>query len=103
MLEWSRRNAEKVRETALASRQRRIEKVREADRARGYRATSLEKVRARKAIHYAVRDGRLERGECVFGPEGCSGRIEAHHADYSKLLEVEWVCQHHHGRFHRRF
>lgn len=50
-----------------------------------------EQMRARRIFHSAE-----ERGEVV-RPDTCSRcgertRIEAHHADYSKPLEVEWLC-----------
>ena len=49
------------------------------------------KTKARNTLNKAIRDGRLKR------PDRCSrcgkqGLIEAHHADYSKPLEVEWLC-----------
>jgi hypothetical protein len=31
---------------------------------------------------------------------GAEGRVEAHHADYSKPLEVEWLCKRHHLDVH---
>lgn len=30
--------------------------------------------------------------------ENCKGRIEAHHDDYDKRLEVRWLCAHHHSQ-----
>ena len=32
---------------------------------------------------------------------GVEGRIEAHHPDYSKPLEVVWLCRIHHVEAHR--
>ncbi len=55
--------------------------------------------RARTAVSNAIRDGRLERGACEVG-EDCSGPIHAHHDDYSKPLEVRWLCKRHHDAFH---
>ena len=46
---------------------------------------------ARKALSEAVRTGRLQRPE-VCERCGGSGPIEGHHADYSRPLDVEWLC-----------
>jgi len=50
-----------------------------------------EKYRARTAVSNAIRDGKLLREPC----SGCgkTGRIHAHHDDYSKPLDVVWLCE----------
>ncbi len=45
----------------------------------------------------ALRDGKLHRQSC----EICGARAQAHHEDYSKPLEVKWLCRIHHGLRHR--
>lgn len=63
-----------------------------------------EKERARKAIAK-----RLERGT-ITKPDHCEGcgkqfpsrQIQAHHRDYSKPLEVDWLCQSCHRAVHRQ-
>lgn len=55
-----------------------------------------EEYRARTAVSNALRDGRLERGPCECASEDCSGRVEAHHDDYSRPLDVRWLCVRHH-------
>ena len=55
--------------------------------------------KARSAVVYAVRTGRLIRRACnICGSLG----TEAHHCDYSKPLEVEWLCRKHHIQLHRK-
>lgn len=45
----------------------------------------------------AVRDGRVIRQPClVCGAE----KVEAHHPDYAKPLEVLWFCRPHHKAHH---
>lgn len=59
-----------------------------------------QKKAAANAVNNAVRDGRLVRQPCEFdGPE-CSGRVEAHHEDYSRPLNVRWLCVAHHKARH---
>lgn len=75
-------------------------KVAEYQRAR--RQKFPEKRIARQSVGNAIRDGRLVRPPCC---QLCGerGRVQAHHADYSKPLEVEWLCfkchrEHRHGQ-----
>jgi len=53
-------------------------------------------VRARKAVEYAVRSGKLKRQLC----EKCGKSAQAHHDDYEKPLDVRWLCPVHHAVIH---
>lgn len=55
-----------------------------------------EKIKAHRTVGYAVRRGTLVKGPCELADANCKGRIEAHHQDYAKPLEVRWVCKAHH-------
>jgi len=45
----------------------------------------------------ALRDGRLNRQPCeVCGAED----VEGHHDDYSRTLDVRWLCSVHHREVH---
>lgn len=58
-----------------------------------------ERVNARKLVHNAIKDGKLVRGCCVIcGKE----KAHAHHEDYSKPLEVIWLCRRHHNQQHKQ-
>ena len=47
--------------------------------------------RAQTVVNNAIRDGRLVRGiACEFCR--ATERLHAHHDDYSKPLEVRWLC-----------
>jgi len=71
-------------------RKKRTREQREQQIARYY-AKYPEKLRAHKAVANAVYRGRLVR------PDTCSkcgggGWIQASHDDYSKRLQIEWLC-----------
>lgn len=55
------------------------------------------KTQARSRVAYALKTGRLVRKPCeVCGEE----RVQAHHDDYTRQLEVRWFCQSHHQQHH---
>ena len=60
---------------------------------RRYRARHPEKDLARSMVFDAVRSGRLAKLPCS---ECGSEKVEAHHRDYSKPLDVQWLCHLHH-------
>lgn len=72
--EWVEKNRERYGETRR--RQRRDPKKREAHR----------------RVQYAVEVGRLVKSESCEGCGAAGCRIEGHHHDYDKPLEVRWLC-----------
>jgi hypothetical protein len=53
---------------------------------------------ARSAVYLAVKNGTLIPQPCAV----CGSiKSEAHHADYSRKLDVTWLCSTHHGHIHR--
>ena len=61
------------------------------------RRNAPEKYAANNAVGNAIRDRRLFREPC----EACgSANVQAHHDDYSKPLEVRWLCFKHHRALH---
>lgn len=57
-----------------------------------------EKCKARFAMNNAIRDGKLVRQPC----HKCGDpKSQGHHHDYSKPLEVEWLCQRCHAEEHK--
>lgn len=58
---------------------------------------SAAKKKARNAVTYAMRMGRLVPLSC----EQCGDPdAQAHHDDYSKPLDVRWLCRTHHNHAH---
>lgn len=62
------------------------------------KARHPEKIRARQALMSAIRRGRIQRQPCRI----CGARAEGHHRDYSRPLDVDWLCKAHHQAEHER-
>lgn len=90
-----------------------VEKVRAYDRERSkapqsvarrksygerYNKDNRERRHAHMQLGNALRDGKIGRKPCAF----CRSEkdLEAHHHDYSKPLDVTWLCTPCHRRFH---
>lgn len=54
-----------------------------------WQTANPEKRAAHKAVEKALRKGELVRQPCECG---CSRKPQAHHEDYSKPLDVRWLC-----------
>lgn len=70
--------------------QRSTRKVDKAAQARRYRERYPERVKARKAVSNALAAGTLTREPCVHC--NTTHRVQAHHHDYSRPLDVVWAC-----------
>lgn len=56
--------------------------------------------RAHYIVHNAIRDGKLQKLPCVI----CgNAKAHAHHKDYSRPLDVVWMCPQCHQRMHSAF
>ena len=55
-----------------------------------------ERARARRLLRLAVKSGKIAKSPCAGGGTPCRGRLEAHHPDYARPLDVVWMCQRHH-------
>ena len=60
-----------------------------------------EHIRANYALGNAIRDGRVIRAEACWHC-GSTERIEGHHVDYSRPLDVVWLCRSCHCKAHRQ-
>lgn len=71
---------------------------RERDRRLIYNAKYPNRVKANRKLNYALHKGYLSKLPCSV----CSNlQSIAHHDDYSKPLEVIWLCELHHKVRHR--
>ena len=60
-----------------------------------------ERARAKEALRYAVKTGKIKRGvECSRCGDS-NKRIIGHHEDYSRKLDVIWLCDLCHQKLHR--
>lgn len=98
-------------------RRKNIERIREYDRQRGklphrikqsteyrrkYRKDNPMKYAAHIALGNAVRDGKVKKSKRCQTCKNNSSRLFGHHFDYSKPLEVIWVCQICHKKIHKK-
>lgn len=93
---WTLAERERHRaKTAKARKEGRCRKLslEEArERTRKFRNKYPEKTRAHRAVAYALRTKKMTRQPCH-----CGARAQAHHEDYSKPLDVMWLCPKHHA------
>ena len=66
-----------------------------------YRKRNPEKTRAHNILARTIRAGHMTR------PQACTkcgkkGKVDAHHDDYSKALDVRWLCSACHSQHHSR-
>ncbi len=96
---YNREHAEQVAQYGRSYRSSHLEEKRVYDKK--YRKANPEKRRAPVYVHRACKSGELVRAEICSRPS-CTNteRIEAHHEDYSKPLDVEWLCESCHKKHH---
>lgn len=107
---WAKRNPEKILKNQRAyyqrNKERILEKMRESRKKNGYRNTKAyrKKNRLKTDCHnfvaLAVKLGHIKKPNyCERCKDNCIPH--AHHHDYSKPLDIEWLCRKCHGEEHR--
>jgi len=95
---YENRDAEIARHLERAKRNTEAKNAARRERyARGQRVAVI----ARMKLQRAIRLGRIVRPEVCSKCGGHGRRIEAHHMDYSKPFEVQWLCSVCHGATRR--
>jgi hypothetical protein len=84
-----RRNPVERARSVQLWRQRHPERA--AAKGREFRKRRPEIVNAHNAVARALKTGRLTKPESCEAC-GAGGRLEGHHPDYSKPLDVRWLC-----------
>lgn len=92
--------------TEACRRWREKNREHERERHRAFRAANPDwwrkydygiKTQAKWKVQHAVRTGKLKKTPC----EVCGKtRVHAHHRDYDRPLEVQWLCTIYHGEAH---
>lgn len=100
---------------SIVHRENNLEKVREYDRERGKlphrrRKSTLTTSRRRKqnALYYKahtivgnyLRDGKIKKSKECFWCKCSDSKLEGHHHDYSKPLDLTWLCSPCHKKLH---
>lgn len=67
-----------------------VKKATEKQRARGWPMAQVKK---------ALKNGQLKKEPCRVC--GKTDGVEGHHEDYSKPLQIDWLCKNHHTELHR--
>jgi hypothetical protein len=65
-----------------------------------YRHEYPERTKARNILSNAIRDGKIKRADACWCC-GSQNRIHGHHPDYSRPLDVVWLCNTCHVEAHR--
>lgn len=79
---------------------KRIEDGRSVEDVAKWREKHPLKASAHQKVRHAIKTGKLIKEPCkICGKEPA----EAHHQDYTKPLEVMWMCKAHHEAWHRCF
>lgn len=62
------------------------------DSVNSWREKNPLKIKAHRKVFVAVRNGTLKKSACFCGIT----KVEAHHEDYTKPLDIIWLCKAHH-------
>jgi hypothetical protein len=104
------RKLERLRQNRKRKKLTRLQKDRNAQRMRAYRARHPDRIRARNALIHALQSGKIAKPDhcpCCGKPErkGADGRTllhAHHHRGYDHPLDVEWLCIECHLTQHRK-
>lgn len=91
-----RRERKKIAAYDRAREKRPERKAQKARIAKLLRLRNPDKKIAWQMVSNALRDGRLVKKPCF----KCGAKAQAHHEDYSKPLDVMWLCRTHHLERH---
>lgn len=94
MYEWQKRNLERRREQWRLNNKKRYNYEASLKR----KQNDPEKHKAHIVVSNAIARGNLIKHPCMIC--GKIERVQAHHDDYSRPLDIKWLCPSHHRLFH---
>ncbi len=98
--EYRRANRARIKATKRLYNKEHSEEIRRNNKL--YRQHNRGKTKCHRIMWKAIRAGELTIGPCAHKRLGeCGRRIQAHHDDYDKPLDVTWLCIPHHQQYHR--
>jgi hypothetical protein len=87
---WQRRKQRMDANPAYKEQRRKSQRTHDHERRRSIQA------RAVTALNNAIKNGRVQRQSCCI----CGQPAEGHHVDYSRSLNVIWLCDMNHRQVH---
>lgn len=64
-----------------------------------YSKANAAKIKAHRILNNSVNSLKIDKKPCII----CKQKAVAHHDDYTKPLDVTWLCEIHHRAWHRVF
>lgn len=98
-LSWKKKNPEKNRELARNWAKDNKDKATLLNviQVGKWRGKFPERYKAHSKLNNSIRDKKISKGKC----RDCGSKnVHAHHSDYSKPLDVIWLCPLHHKKIH---
>jgi len=81
LLNWRKNNRQHVNSQSLNYQQTEAGKIRKS---------------ANGKVYHAIKTGKIKKMPC----EICGNKAQAHHSDYDKPLNINWLCRKHHADWH---
>jgi hypothetical protein len=92
---YSRKYREDHQEWKKKSNKKCAEKMKEL--VKKYIKKNPDRIKAHTILNCAIKKGKINRQPCFI----CNKeKTDGHHIDYSKPLEVVWLCHSHHKKLH---
>ncbi len=96
-LEWALKEKKRMREKSAKTRANGTASPQSKESIKKWSQLNKHKIRAHDLVYKAVRSGKLLKLNCF-----CGLPANAHHEDYSKPLDVIWLCHAHHMELHAK-